>query len=59
MSPKNTGIVVGLYEIVEFTKLTKDSTNLQLYKLHPQHYLQGTDGRTDTLTHKYLVNIQG
>jgi hypothetical protein len=29
MSPKNRGIRMGLYEIVEFTKITKDSTNLQ------------------------------
>ena len=46
MSPKNTGIVVELYEIVESTKITKDSTNLQHNKLHPQCYLQGTDERT-------------
>jgi hypothetical protein len=32
---------VGLYEIVEFTKITKDSTNLHDNKYHPQRYLQG------------------
>ena len=29
MSFKNKKVVVGLYEIVEFTEITKDWTNLQ------------------------------
>jgi hypothetical protein len=37
---------MGLYEMVKFTKIIQDSTNLHGDKLHPQCYLQG-----DGLTH--------
>ena len=40
------GTLVGLYEIVEFTKITQDSTNFHNNIYHPQRYLQG-----DGLTH--------
>ena len=52
------GTLVGLYEIVEFSTISKDSPNWQINKLHPQRYLQG-DGHTDLQTHTYLVQIQG
>ena len=46
----NMGTLVGLYEIVEFSKLTKESSDLHDTKLHPQRYLQG-DGLTYSLTY--------
>ncbi len=44
------GALVGLYEIVEFTKKKQDSINLHDNKLYSQRYLQG-DGHTHRLTH--------
>ncbi len=52
------GTLLGLYEIVEFSKITKESTDLHDNKYHPQRYLQG-DGHTYSLSQKYLVDIQG
>jgi hypothetical protein len=52
------GILVELYEIVEFSKITKESTDLHDTKLNPQSYLQG-DRHTHSLTDTYLVDIQG
>ncbi len=44
------GAHLGLYETVEFSKITKESTDLHNNKLHPQRYLQG-DGHTYLHTH--------
>ncbi len=50
--------LVGLYEIVDFFKITKDPTNVHDNKYHPQPYLQD-NGHTHTHTHTYIVHIQG
>jgi hypothetical protein len=52
------GTLLGLYEIFEFSKITKNSTDLHDNKKHPQRYFQG-GGHTHTHTHKYLFDIQG
>jgi hypothetical protein len=54
MSIKYKGTLVGLYEIVKFTKITKDSSNLHDNEEHPQHYLQGDRLKyTHTHIHTY------
>ncbi len=54
MSTKIKGTLVGLYEIVKFTKISKDSTNLHDNKEHPHHYLQGDRLKyTHTHIHTY------
>jgi hypothetical protein len=49
------GALVGLYEIVKFTKITKDSTNLHDNNNTPNVSCMGMDRHS----HTYLVHIQG
>jgi hypothetical protein len=44
------GTLMGLFEIAEFSTISKDSPNWHDNTLHPQRYVHG-DGRTYRLTH--------
>ncbi len=49
------GTLLGLYEIVKFSKITKNSTDLHNNKQHPQRYFQG-DVHTHTHTHTQIFS---